>query len=84
MRRKEEGRRQTTTALGQPGRERETNKEIEFTQKDFFQQYGLSSWSFRSRQKQTPFLLNLSVLINVLFVIHLNLAKPVTNTLKSC
>ncbi len=34
---KEESGRQTTTALGQPGRERETkNKEIEFTQKDFF------------------------------------------------
>ncbi len=38
------------------------NKEIEFMQKDFFQQYGLSGWSFCSRQKQTPFLLDLSVL----------------------
>ncbi len=37
-------------------------KEIEFTQKDFFQQYGLSGWGFCSRQKQTPFLLDLSVL----------------------
>jgi hypothetical protein len=38
------------------------NKEIEFTQKDFYQGYGLSGWSFCSRQKPTIFLLDLSVL----------------------
>jgi hypothetical protein len=38
------------------------NKDIEFTQKDFFQRYGLSGWSFRSRLKQTILLLDLSVL----------------------
>ncbi len=31
-------------------------------QKDFIQQYSLSIWSFLPRQKQTPFLLDLSVL----------------------
>ncbi len=56
-----EGGRQTTTVLGQPGRERETKKEFEFMQKGFFQRYGLSGWSFCSCQKQTPFLLDLSV-----------------------
>jgi hypothetical protein len=37
------------------------NKEIEFMQKDFFQQYGLSGSSFWSRQKLTILLLDLSV-----------------------
>jgi hypothetical protein len=69
MRGKEEGRQKTTTALGQEGhRECETNKEIKFTQKDFFQQYRLSSWNFCSRQKQTPFLLDLSVLYHLIGV----------------
>jgi hypothetical protein len=46
-RRDKEGGRQMTTALGQPSREHETKiKKIEFTQKDFFQGYGLSGWSF--------------------------------------
>jgi hypothetical protein len=62
---KEEGVRQTTTALGQPGRERETNiKKSSLCKKNFFQQYGLSGWSFCSLQKQTAFLLNLSVLFD--------------------
>jgi hypothetical protein len=52
---KEESRRQTTTALdisliSPLGREREKNKEIEFTQKDFLQQYSLSGWIFCSHQ----------------------------------
>ncbi len=34
------------------------NKEIEFTQKDYFQRYGLSRWSFRSRRKPTILLLD--------------------------
>jgi hypothetical protein len=38
------------------------NKENEFTQKDFFQQYSLSGWSSLSRQKPTILLLDLSVL----------------------
>jgi hypothetical protein len=51
-REKEESGRQTITALGvrlinPPGREREI-KEIELTQKDFFQQYGQSGWIFCS------------------------------------
>jgi hypothetical protein len=37
-------------------------KQIEFTRKDFFQQYGLSGWSFFSCRKQTLFLLDLSLL----------------------
>ncbi len=59
---KEEGGRQTATALGQPGSERDTNISKRVYSQDFFQQYGLSGWSFCSRQRQTPFLLDLSVL----------------------
>jgi hypothetical protein len=36
--------------------------EIEFTQKDFFQQYGLSGWIFCSRQNTQWYLLDLSFL----------------------
>ncbi len=36
--------------------------EIQFTQKDFFQQYGLSSWIFCSHQNTQRYLLDLSVL----------------------
>ncbi len=52
-----------------PARQRAWNKykEIEFMQKDFFQQYGLSGWSFCSCRKQNPFLLDLSVLFLEMF-----------------
>jgi hypothetical protein len=60
---KEEGRQQTTMALGKPGKERETKiKKLSLQKKTYFQQYGLSGWSFCSCQKQTPFLLDLSVI----------------------
>jgi hypothetical protein len=59
---KEESGWKTSTALGQLGRERETKIKIEFTQKDFFQRYGLYGWSFCSRLKQTILLLDLSIL----------------------
>jgi hypothetical protein len=50
-------------ALGQRSRERETKiKKSSLRKKDFFQQYGLSGWSFCSRQKPTILLLDLSVL----------------------
>jgi hypothetical protein len=42
----------------QPWKENETK----FTQKDFFHQYGLSGWIFRSRQNTQWYLLDLSVL----------------------
>jgi hypothetical protein len=61
---KEESGRQTTTTLGQPGREHETKiKKSSLRKKDFFQQYSLSGWSFCSRQKPTILLLDLSVLV---------------------
>ncbi len=63
---KEESGWQTTTALDKrltpPGRECEKNKEIRFTQKDFFQRYGLSGWIFPSRKNSQCALLILSVL----------------------
>ncbi len=56
------GRTANNNGIGPAGqRARNKNKEIEFTQKDFFRRCGLSVWSFRSRRKQTPFLLDLSV-----------------------
>ncbi len=59
---KEENGQQTTTAL-EPTRQRAwKNKEIKFTQKDFFQQYGLSSWIFCSCRSTQWYLLDLSVL----------------------
>ncbi len=43
----EEGGRQTTTALGQPGRERETKiKKLSLRKKEFFQRYSLFGWIF--------------------------------------
>jgi hypothetical protein len=49
IRGKEEGGRQTTMALSQLSRERETNiKKSSLRKKDFFQQYGLSGWIFFS------------------------------------
>jgi hypothetical protein len=47
---KEESGQQTTTALEPAGKRARKNKEIKFMQIDFFQQYGLSSWIFCSRQ----------------------------------
>jgi hypothetical protein len=41
------------------------NKEIKFTQKEFFQRYGLSGWIFWSRKNIQWYLLDLSVLANV-------------------
>jgi hypothetical protein len=43
---KEDSRQQTKTALEPAGQRVWKNKEIELTQKDFFQQYGLSGWIF--------------------------------------
>ncbi len=40
--------------------------EIEFNQKDFFQQYGLSGWIFRSRQNTQWYLLDLLDLLHPL------------------
>jgi hypothetical protein len=42
------------------------NKEIKFTQKDFFQQYGLSGWIFCSHKNSQCALLILSVLSRLL------------------
>jgi hypothetical protein len=50
MRGKEESRQQTTTAVEPTGQRVWKNKEMEFMQKDFFQQYGLSGWIFCSCQ----------------------------------
>ncbi len=61
----EESRRQTTTALEPAGQRAWKNKEIEFTQKDFFQRYGLSGWIFCSRRNTQWYLLDLSVLFVV-------------------
>jgi hypothetical protein len=58
---KEKSGQQTTTALG---REREKIN-IEFTQKAFFQQYGLSGWIFCSRKNSQCALFGLSVLFGM-------------------
>ncbi len=62
-RRKEKSGRRTTTALELAGQRAWKNKEIEFTQKDFFWWYGLSGWIFCSHQNTQWYLLDLSVLI---------------------
>jgi hypothetical protein len=59
---KEESGWQTTTALEPAGQRAWKNKEIAFTQKDFFQRYGLTGWIYRSRQNTHWYLLDLSVL----------------------
>ncbi len=41
------------------------NKELKFTQKDFFQQYGLSGWIFHSCKNSQCALFGLSVLNSV-------------------
>jgi hypothetical protein len=67
---KEENRGQTTTALDKrlislSGREREKIKNssfVKFTQKEFFQQYGLCGWIFCSHKNSQCALFSLSVL----------------------
>jgi hypothetical protein len=59
---KEESGWRTTTALKPAGQRSRKNKEIKFTQNNFFQQYGLSGWIFHSRQNTQWYLLDLSVL----------------------
>ncbi len=59
---KEESGGQATTTLEPAGQRAWKNKEIEFTQKDFFQQFGLSGWIFCSRRNTQWYLLDSSVL----------------------